>query len=404
MFNFFIKKYLDTSLSRSLLGLYIGKTMVMAGTALLGLFLPIFLYNLFDGDFKLVMAYYGLGYLFYGLTVVFGAQLLNKIGFRRGFQISVLFGALFYAIFYFMNKDNYLYLIPLSLFVLIIYRLLYWIPYHTNFAKFTSSKSKGREVSMFNATRLALSIFIPTIAGLIIINLGFNILFLIAIFLYLGSGIPYFFIEHTKEKFSWSFKETWEYLLLKRRRNITLAYFARGAENVIDIIVWPVFIYQILQGNYFEVGAISTLIIGASIIVQLVLGREIDLDIRKKRALKFGSFFYAIGWIIKIFITSAYHIFLVGVYHRIARIFVETSFDSITYEIAADEGHYIDEFTVLHDMAINFGKSLMAGLVIIVSLFLGMKWLFALAVLFVFFFNLLRKCDSEKLNNHFTSR
>jgi len=399
MFNFLIRRYFDIPPSKSLVRLYMGKTMVMTGTALLGLFLPIFLYNLFDGDFKLVIIYYGLGYLFYSLTVIFGAQLLNKVGFRKGLQISVFLGALFYAIFYFTDKSNYLYLIPFSLFILVIYRSFYWIPYRTDFAKFSDHKDRGRQVSMFNATRLVLGIFVPVIAGLIIVKFGFNVLFAITILLYLGSGIPYLGLERTRERFSWSFKETWKHFLLKRRRKITLAYAANGAENVVNVVVWPIFIYQILRGNYFEVGAISTLIIGVSVLIQLILGKKIDLKIRKKKVLKWGSFFYGIGWIMKAFIASAYHIFLIGVYHKISFIFVQTSFDSLTYEIAADEGHYVDEFTVLHEMAINFGRSLMAGLVIIVFLFFGIQWLFVLAALSVIFFNFLGKRKTEQLNH-----
>jgi len=191
---------------------------------------------------------------------------------------------------------------------------------------------------------------------------------------------------------------------LKRRRKITLAYVAKGAENVVDVVVWPVFIYQVLQGNYFEVGAVSTLIVGASVLVQLILGKEIDLKIRKQRVLRLGSFFYAVGWIMKTFITSAYHIFLVGVYHKITYIFVQTSFDSLTYEIAADEGQYVDEFTVLYEMAINFGKSLMTGLAVIVFLFFGIQWLFVLAALSVVFFNFLGKRKGERLNHHPVSK
>ena len=398
MLNFLAKRYFDAPLSKSLVRLYMGKTMAMTGTALLGLFLPIFLYNLFDEDFKLVIIYYGLASLFYGLTVIFGVQFLNKIGFRKGLQISVFLGALFYAIFYFTDKSNYLYLIPFSLFILVIYRLFYWVPYHTNFAKFSDHKDRGRQVSMFHATRLVLGIFIPVMAGLIIVRFGFNVLFVMTIFLYLGSGIPYSALEPTREKFSWSFKETWKHFLSKRRRKITLAYAAHGAEQIIKVVVWPVFIYQILRGNYFAVGAVSTLIIGVSVLVQLILGKEIDLKISKKKVLKWGSFFYTAGWIMKVFLTSAYHIFLVGVYHNISAIFVQTSFDSLNYEIAADEGHYVDEFTVLREMAINLGRSLMAGFVIIVFLFFGIQWIFILAALSVIFFNLLGKRAIERLN------
>jgi hypothetical protein len=45
------KKYLDRPLSQGFVSLYTGKTIAMVVSALLGLFLPIFLYELFNKNF-----------------------------------------------------------------------------------------------------------------------------------------------------------------------------------------------------------------------------------------------------------------------------------------------------------------------------------------------------------------
>ena len=141
---------------------------------------------------------------------------VGGFGFRRSLRVSVLFGALFYIAFYFIDQDNWKYLIPLSLFIIVLYRLFYWLPYHVDFAKFTSRKDRGRQVSMLNATRLILGIFIPLIAGFVIMRFGFDVLFVIAIILYFVSGIPYLTIPHTMEKFSWTWKQTWQKFFSKK--------------------------------------------------------------------------------------------------------------------------------------------------------------------------------------------
>ena len=61
------KNYFDRPLSRGFVSLYAGKTIVMVASAMLGIFLPIFLYNLFDKNFQAVVIYYGLGSFFMGL-------------------------------------------------------------------------------------------------------------------------------------------------------------------------------------------------------------------------------------------------------------------------------------------------------------------------------------------------
>jgi len=72
-------------------------------------------------------------------------------------------------------------------------------------------------------------------------------------------------------------------------------------------------------------------------------------------------------------------------------------FDTLTYEIAADQGHYVDEFTVLREMAINLGRSIMVVLIILISLYFAIQWIFVLAAMATIIFNLLEQRD-VKLN------
>ncbi len=396
MFQNLNKKYYDAPLSSGFVSLYIGKTIVMLASAFLGIFLPIFLYELFNQSLSLVAIYYGVGYLSYGLVVSLGGKFISKFGFRKALQVSVFFGALIYVSFYFMDQSNLLFLIPISLLALTLHRLFYWLPFHVDFAKFTNKKNRARQVSVFRATRLILSIFAPLAAGFLIIKFGFDVLFIIAIVLFIISGIPYLTIPHTKEKFSWSLKRTYQELFSKNKRKIIIAYVADGSENVVGLVIWPIFIYQLLNGDYFQVGAISTFIIAMTVVLQLALGKHIDLKKSQGKILKWGSVFYSLGWLIKIFIVTAFQIFLAGAYHSIARIFLRTPFELLTYEIAADQGHYVDEFTVLHEMAMNFGKVMTILLVIMMSPYFSIQWIFLVAAVATLVFNLLNVERREK--------
>lgn len=385
------KKYFNGSVSRGFASLYIGKTTVMIASGLLGIFMPIFLYNLFGQNFQSMVLYYGSGYLLYGIFVALGAGFLNKFGFRRALRLSILFGALFYTIFYFMGANNYLYLVPLSILILTFYRLLYWIPYRVDFAKFTDKENRGKQLSAVRATRNIIGIFIPLIAGWIISRFGFDILFLAAIALYLVSYLPYLALPRTEEKFSWTYRETWQYFFSKRYRKTILAFMADGAETIVGFIVWPIFIYEILKGNYFQVGAVSTLIIAVTVIVQLYTGKYIDAKKHRHKILRWGTLFYSLGWIVKIFIATSFQIFAAGTYHNLAKIFTRTPFDVLTYEMAADNGHYIDEFTVLHEMAVASGRILMVAAVLLISIFFEIQWTFLLAAGAALLLNLLTR-------------
>jgi MFS family permease len=382
-------KYFDGKFRKGFLSLYGAKTMVMISTGFLGVFLPIFLLELFGGSFRLMVLYYGVGSLLYIIFVPLGAQFLNKFGFRNALRASVFLGALFYVIFYLIDHGNLMYLIPLSLIVVTLYRITYWLPYNVDFAKFTDGVNRGRQMSALKATRRIITGFIPLLSGFIIAKFGFDAVFIIAIFLYFSSGIFYIKIPRTKEKFSWSYSRVWEELFLKENRGAVFAFIADGMEGMVGLVVWPVFIFELLNGDYFQVGALSAFIIVITILLQLSLGKSIDKKSNGRKVLRFGSAMYSIGWIIKIFISTAFHIFIAGVYHNLARVFTRTSFDILTYEIAADQGHFVDEFTILHEVAIGVGKVLMALIAISLSYFLPIQWTFAIAAFSAIALNML---------------
>ncbi len=389
--NFISKNnYLDHKISKGFKALYRSRIIIYIATGLLGLFIPIFLFNLFDQNLRTVAWFYLAGNFIYGTTVMYGAKWLNKFGFRKSLQTAAFFGALYYSLFYFINENNLKAIIPLIIITVVIYRLLYWIPYHVDFAKFTNKKNRAREISIVGATSNMVAIFTPFLAGFIITRFSFHTLFIIAVFLYILSVIPLFNIPRTREKFTWTIKQTWQKFFSKERRPEVWAFMADGAEDSIGTIVWPIFMFQILNGDYLKLGIISTVVVGITVILQLIVGKYTDKKASRKQLLRFGSTFYAIGWIIKIFIATAFQIFIVDAYQKLMKIFMRIPFDAMTYEKAADEGHYVDEFTVIREMAINFGRGGMLLLVILSSFFVSIQMTFILGAVAAMLFNTIR--------------
>ncbi len=364
---------------------------------LLGIFIPIFLYESLDKNFTHVAIYYLIGFLLYTVTVAFGAQFFNKFGFRKALRLGSIWGASFYVIFYFINDENLLYLLALSLVAVTLFRNFHWLPYHVNFAKFSDSENRGRQVSLLEATSNIVGVATPIIAGVVIFKFGFGALFLIAIFLYLASLVPLITIPRTREKFTWGYWETWKRLFSKEFRSRTIAFAADGAENVVGIIIWPIFIFELLKGNYVGVGAISSLVIGVTVVLQLIAGKYIDKKFTKEAVLKYGTILYAFGWIFKIFIATTFQIFIVDFYHRVVGIFAKTPYMTLTYDLAADEGHYVDEFTVLHEIAINGGKVIMLVLVIVITFYVPFIWTFILAAAASVLLNLIKPRGSHRM-------
>lgn len=370
-------KYFNHRLSPGFVALFSGRMIQFAAQGLVGLFLPIFLLIKLNYNIEYVFVYFIISSVSYSLALPIGAQFLNKIGLRRSLQISVIFDGMFYACFFMFDKNPALFL-PLSLAVLLFAKLFFWLPFHTDFAKFTNKADRGKEVSLMWATRSFLRIVMPILAGFLIIEFGFDLIFIIAIILYLSAGIPYLTLPRTKEKFSWGVLETFKRFFARENRKLVLSNIANGAENTVGLVVWPIFIWQLLSGDYLKVGILSSLIIFVAIILQLVVGKYTDL-FNKRKMLRYGAVFCAIGWIIKIFVLTSFHIFIAGAYHSLVRIFKDTPFDTLNYEITADLGHLVDEYTVLKEISIQTGKTLMLVFAIIITLSFGLNWTFVLA-------------------------
>ena len=265
---------------------------------------------------------------------------------------------------------------------------MYWVPLHTDMAKFTNKNNRGKQLGLVEATSVAFKALMPAAAGAIISVYSYDVLFLLIIFICTSSIIPLMTVPRTRERFRWSYLRTWKEFFSKRRRNTVMAYMGDGAENVIGIIVWPVFMWEVVNKSYLEVGILSTLVITVTVLFQLALGKFTDKK-DKKKMLKTGTFLYSLGWIAKIFVATAFHIFVVSTYHNLAKIFTRTPFDVMTYEKAADQGHFVDEYTVIHEMAVNFGRVLMLLVVLVFVSYFPLEWSFVLGALAAFSLNFL---------------
>lgn len=398
-------KYFNGSLSRGFVSIYTSRVVLRVSLALLGLFLPIFLFELFGFQLKYVLIYFLVDYFIYGTMVTFGAKFsLNKLGIKKAIIISTFFGIAYYFIFYLADKglelgdigwfsgidrNKILLFAVLAIFFINLRRMTYWVPIHTNLTKFTDKKNRVKQLSLLEVSTITLKAIMPVVAGWVLFNYSYDVLFLIAIFIFFISLIPLITLPKTSERYSWTYFQTWKEFFSKRRRKTVFAFAGDGAENVVSSIIWPIFIWQILEGNYFYVGLISSFIVVVSIILQLVVGKFADLGKNKHKVLRIGIAFYAIGWVVKIFIATAFHIFVTSTYHNLTRVFTRAPFDALNYEKAADQGHFVDEYTVIHEMALMAGRVLVIVIMLILIPFIGIKWMFILGAISALLMNFL---------------
>jgi MFS family permease len=365
------------------LQLFISKRIIQgAATALLGIFVPIFLYEVTGHNFYIVGNYYALLSFLYALLLVPGMWVTNRLGFSRTLVLGSACSVVLYILMYFMNETNYWLILPPLTIAIVAFRIFHWVPYHVDFTLFTSDGERGRVVSLSMATIAFLGVIGPILAGFIIDKAGYDALFAVAIVLLMAATISYAFVPETPTKFTWTYRQTLQKMFSRNYSGVAMGEFANGIEVAVTTIVWPIFLYEILNGNVFEIGAVSTIIVAVTIVLQLMIGKYLDAKKgNHQKALRVGSTLYAIGWILKIFVLSTAQVFFVGLYHNVVKIFTKTPFSAILYDMSADQGKYVDEFTVVREMSGHAGRALALFFIAILTLYIPIGWTFVLAAL-----------------------
>ena len=372
-----LKDYQGIHFSFNILALYLNRILILLGIGIIGLFEVIFLFEKFNQSVsKVAVAYIAV----FGLTILLiplSARLISTLGMKRMMMLAMPFLFTLVLSLLFWDHNPVLALISFVSSVA-LFKALYWVPYHVDFAKFTDKKTRGRQMSILLAVLQTIGIMVPLFGGFVIATYGFNSLFLISLGIIVFAIIPLFFLKEQYEKFSFGYFETFKRLFSKENRALLMGYTADGAQSTVSLTIWPIFIFILLKGEFLKVGIISSLTVFLIVIIRLLIGDLLDRW-NKKRVLMISSILNTTGWIMKLFIETGFQVFLFDSYHRMGRAVNRISVDAVTYDQAVDNGHYVDEFTVLKEISVGLGRSLMLTLVAVTVLYFDLKVAFILA-------------------------
>ncbi|MDX9893781.1 MAG: MFS transporter [Patescibacteria group bacterium] len=387
----FFPRWLDSwlkkeKISRGVIALYANRAIQNMAVGLLGFFLPVFLLDKFQ-SINLVLLFYLVAAIFYLFLAAPGVMIASRITFRKALILSVVAGTLFYIFLSLLGFNLWLFS-ALAIVALTVNQILYWIPYHAGFAKFSDRSSRGRQVALITSLIIVLSAVMPFFAGLLISYYGFTVLFAVVILIYAASVLPFFKMPNVEEYYTFTYWQTWKILFHRRDRRILLTYMADAGQDFIGLVIWPIFIFNIFQGDYQAVGIVSSAIILLSIFISLAVGGYTD-RFDKHKILKYGSILYSLGWLVKVFAQTGFHIFIVSTYHNFTQIMMRTPFDTLMYEKVADAGHYMDEYSVLRTMSFNLGRIVTIVVLLVLFNFFPLNYAFILAGVTVLLVNLI---------------
>ena len=256
---------------------------------------------------------------------------------------------------------------PLGAFLFIIlsglYRALYWVPYRAREEEKHILIGAPFAVDLITAlTPLFLGYFIALHGGVWFLWFS-GALATFSIFALAGATESY-------EKFSWDYKQTFDALFATRHRRHLLAAILEGVQAAGLFFLWPLAIYLLVGGNFVVFGTVISITLLLTMALKLIMRY-----VREGHGIKLSPWmFSAVGassWLMRLGVITPLQIISVDVFQNMGHVGRNASMDVITFEQAADNGHFLDEFSALKEMGLALGRIFMALIVVALASFVS---------------------------------
>lgn len=355
--------------------LFLNSSLRNFGISLVGIFIPLYVYEQFmviPATFVQSLSAVVWFFILHAATVllmIFPASLfIYRVGFRWSVFVSSIFMLVHLAAL-FLAEGNlvFLWLAALAGGMLVPF---YWLAYHGIFVEDGKRQEVGQEVGIFGVAARLAGAFGPLIGGLIIAFLGFHVLFALSFAVIFLSAIPLFLIPHHKHHLVVYPKRVWERLLAPGAFRVAVAFSSRGAEEMIQAIFWPLYIFLVV-GSYEVLGGITTAGLFVSVVTVVWVGRLFDKR-RKATMFHLGATGVAVIWLARGLMRTAPQILSIEVIEKFIGAFYWLPFDAYTYLLAGRED--ISRFFVFREIII-FSSRILILLFIWAMALLGFSFL-----------------------------
>lgn len=378
MSNIFIDHFLMHRLKREISELYATITIKDFAFSMMALYEPIFLFKQFD-SISIVFLFYAAVYGMYFIFLPLGSKIAAKYGFEH-----CMFYSMPFAIFYFLalsQLPGHKELIILAIFLVTAYKILFWPSYHTDFAHYSKSGYRGREMSLLSFVSTISTIIGPIIGGLILSRFGFEILYIVVSMISLASIVPLF---TTKEQFQphlFSYRKAFQRIFAPYdhyKRKDFWSYFGFG-EEIIAAVGWPIFIYLIIEKYYLMGIIIGTVTIALSFI-SLYIGKLSDiLDVNGRKQLLYSSeTLRFISWFLRPFAANWLGVLLVDIISSGSKIGINYPIMTSAYNKGDNHRGFL-KYITFFEMSLAMGKTVISLFAFVITyLFSGHSMWFIL--------------------------
>ncbi len=344
--------------NRELNEMYVSLSIRSFALSLIGIFIPIFFY--LKGYSLIAIFFFFIIQSVVHITFsVPAAEISSRFGIKHSMLLSVPFLIVFFFLLY--SLDKFAWPLPVLAIFAGISTALFWIPYHIDFAKFTDSKNRGKQIGFSGIIASLFSVAGPVFGAVLLTFIGFKMLFMIVSLLLFVSVVPLFMSQEVHQPIGFSLRGFFK----GQKAKDVLSFLGHGMENKMSTIVWPLFVFIVIFGEkYTSLGILSSLTLGAAFISTIFIGKFSDL--RRTAVLKTGSVLNAIVWVVRSFIVTPIQVFVTDVFYGISNTTMHIPFDAINYD-KADERKEVAKLILEREIYHHVGVIILFLLLIFIA-------------------------------------
>ncbi|MFA6981962.1 MAG: MFS transporter [Patescibacteria group bacterium] len=272
--------------------IYVTHVIYGLAQSLLGIFIPIYIYNLSKEQLVLSENLVTNGFLWVilffavcSLVVVLSILIFGRLIFEWTLKKTIFFSQLFliacYA-FLSLAEHNLAFILIAAAFCG-VHNTFYWIPYHIFFVKRADDGDKkyGAEIGKRDLLVSLSSTLGPLLGALMIAHLGFSVLYGFAIFLLLISTLPIIIFVREGEHRTHTFSDVYSNFIKNRAYiKTSLALGGSTISGTISAIFWTLMLYFGIK-SFVEIGFLITSSSVLAMILLVIVGKAIDTKGKK---------------------------------------------------------------------------------------------------------------------------
>lgn len=337
-------------------------------TSFITVFIPIYLYKLGYSLTEVFLYFVALNFFLLFLKEL-AARIIIRIGPKHVMALSYPMMIVYFAML--LTWPTYKWNLFLMVFVSAFEMALFWMSYHFDFSKAKHKDSCTSEVSKVEILISVCGAVTPFIGGVIASRYDISFTFMIAIFFLIFAAIPLFktsepYIRQNIDMKKIELKKIWKDLA---------ASFGMGIDSGAASVAWPLFIFFIVK-TYENVGIVESVALILTVAISFLVGKYADRTNRHD-LIKRGGSLNAFMWLIKTLAQNALHVLAFNIVHAVAFPILKLPFESEFY-IHADEEARL-EYILNTESAIDIGRALYFLILVISSIYFGLRMVFIIA-------------------------